>query len=72
MKDANKKTPILQCHGDIDPMVPFAWGNMTAAVLKQLNPQHEIRSLSGVMHSSSPEVCYIVHILLSLRNDCGK
>lgn len=56
VSDANKSIPILQCHGDIDPMVPFTWGNMTATILKQLNPRHEIRRLSGVMHSSSEEV----------------
>jgi len=48
--------PTLQCHGDIDPMVPFTWGKMTAMLLKQLNPEHEMCKLSGVMHSSSPEV----------------
>ncbi|KAF6041207.1 LYPLA1 [Bugula neritina] len=55
VKDANKKVPTLQCHGDIDPMVPFTWGKMTAMLLKQLNPEHEMCKLSGVMHSSSPE-----------------
>ena len=60
-QDANKTTPILQCHGDIDHMVPFSWGNLTAQFLKSLNPSHEIKKLSGVMHSSSPEVKLRTH-----------
>lgn len=55
-KDANRTAPVLQCHGDIDPIVPFAWGNMTAQFLKQFNPEHKIITLNGVMHSGSPEV----------------
>ncbi|XP_067936206.1 acyl-protein thioesterase 2-like [Watersipora subatra] len=55
LKDANKRTPILQCHGDLDPVVPYPLGSTTAAFLKQLNPEHELHMLSGVMHSSSPE-----------------
>jgi len=73
--DANKGVSVLQCHGDMDPMVPFAWGSMTAQLLKMFNPSHEIVKLSGVMHSSSPQVCvsskvgamceFILYLLLS-------
>lgn len=47
---------MLQCHGDMDPMVPFVWGNATAMLLKQFNPEHDIVTLRGVMHSSSAQV----------------
>lgn len=47
---------MLHCHGDMDPMVPFMWGSKTAALLKQLNPEHELIKLPGVQHSGSAQV----------------
>ncbi len=28
--------PILQCHGDCDPVVPYKWGQLTSVLLKQI------------------------------------
>ncbi|XP_060535871.1 acyl-protein thioesterase 1 [Cylas formicarius] len=47
--------PILQCHGDCDPIVPYKWGQMTASVLKTLLKDVEFRSYRGLMHTSSDE-----------------
>ncbi|KAL3278726.1 hypothetical protein HHI36_016256 [Cryptolaemus montrouzieri] len=47
--------PLLQCHGDCDPLVPFKWGQMTASILKTLLSAPEFKSYSGLMHSSSDE-----------------
>ncbi|XP_969230.1 acyl-protein thioesterase 1 [Tribolium castaneum] len=51
----SKDLPILQCHGDCDPVVPFKWGQMTASVLKTLLKEPEFKSYRGLMHTSSDE-----------------
>ncbi|KAJ8670328.1 hypothetical protein QAD02_001587 [Eretmocerus hayati] len=51
----NKSTPVLQCHGDCDPIVPYKWGQATATVLKQFMTQVEFKTYQGVMHTSSEE-----------------
>ncbi|XP_004074123.1 acyl-protein thioesterase 2 [Oryzias latipes] len=53
----NKNLPILQCHGDIDAMVPRQFGAMTAEKLKSIvNPQMvTFKSFPGLPHSSCPE-----------------
>ena len=33
--EANLKTPILQCHGELDPLVPVSLGQTSAELLKQ-------------------------------------
>ncbi|KAF5276458.1 hypothetical protein FQA39_LY06527 [Lamprigera yunnana] len=47
--------PVLQCHGDCDPVVPYKWGQMTASVLKNLLRGTEFKSYRGLMHTSSEE-----------------
>ena len=47
--------PVLQCHGDCDPVVPFKWGQMTSSILKKFLPRHEFKSFAGLGHSSSPD-----------------
>lgn len=51
----NKDTPILQCHGDCDPLVPYKWGQMTASILKQFASNVEFNTYRGLAHSSNPE-----------------
>lgn len=51
----NKNTPILQCHGDCDPLVPYKWGQMTSSLLKQHMTNTEFKTYSGMMHTSSDE-----------------
>lgn len=51
----NKNTPLLQCHGDCDPLVPYKWGQMTATLLKQFMTQTEFKTYRGMMHASSDE-----------------
>lgn len=52
----NRNTPLLQCHGDCDPIVPYRWGQMTASLLKQFMTQTEFKTYRGMMHASSEEV----------------
>ncbi|KAK5642717.1 hypothetical protein RI129_008884 [Pyrocoelia pectoralis] len=47
--------PVLQCHGDCDPVVPYKWGQMTASLLKNLLKGPEFKSYRGLMHTSSDE-----------------
>jgi len=54
MKTA-KELPILQCHGDCDPVVPYKWGQMTASLLKTLLKEPDFKSYRGLMHTSSDE-----------------
>ncbi|KTG45693.1 hypothetical protein cypCar_00000672, partial [Cyprinus carpio] len=53
----NKGTPILQCHGEMDPMIPVQFGAMTAEKLKTIvSPQNvTFRTYPGLMHSSCPQ-----------------
>ncbi|KAM9419007.1 acyl-protein thioesterase 2-like isoform 2-T2 [Salvelinus alpinus] len=53
----NRDMPILQCHGEMDPMIPVQFGAMTAEKLKIIvNPQKiTFRTYPGLMHSSCPQ-----------------
>ncbi|XP_076282596.1 acyl-protein thioesterase 2-like isoform X1 [Lasioglossum baleicum] len=51
----NKNTPLLQCHGDCDPIVPYKWGQMTASYLKQFMTQTEFKTYRGLMHTFCEE-----------------
>ncbi|KAL1129050.1 hypothetical protein AAG570_013582 [Ranatra chinensis] len=55
----NTDIPIIQCHGDCDPLVPYKWGQMTASVIKQFVKNLEFKTYKGLSHSSSDEVCFI-------------
>ncbi|XP_072855024.1 acyl-protein thioesterase 1 isoform X2 [Pogona vitticeps] len=53
----NKDIPILQCHGDGDPLVPLLFGSVTSETLKaMINPANvTFKTYSGMMHSSCIE-----------------
>jgi len=51
----NKEIPIIQCHGDCDPLVPYKWGQMTASILKKFATNVEFRTYRNLSHSSSDE-----------------
>ncbi|XP_047460282.1 acyl-protein thioesterase 2 isoform X3 [Mugil cephalus] len=53
----NKQLPVLQCHGEMDLMIPVQFGAMTAEKLKSIvNPQMiTFKTYPGLSHSSSPE-----------------
>lgn len=49
-------TPILQCHGDVDPMVPLMWSQLTEKVLKSLGFSNvKFKTYRGLGHSSTEE-----------------
>lgn len=49
----NKDLPVLQCHGDCDPIVPLKWGQLTASILKSFDKNTELKTYRGLMHCSS-------------------
>ncbi|XP_015255350.1 PREDICTED: acyl-protein thioesterase 2 [Cyprinodon variegatus] len=53
----HKNLPILQCHGEMDMMIPVQFGAMTAEKLKYIvDPQMvTFKSYPGVNHSSCPQ-----------------
>ncbi|XP_034016545.1 acyl-protein thioesterase 2 [Thalassophryne amazonica] len=53
----NRDIPILQCHGQIDPLIPVAYGDWTAKKLKEIvNPQKiSFRIYPELVHCSCPE-----------------
>lgn len=52
----NKNLPILQCHGDSDVIVPYAWGSRSATLIKEFNAAHEFKTYEGMGHSSCNQV----------------
>ncbi|KAM9738438.1 acyl-protein thioesterase 2 [Menidia menidia] len=55
--NGHKNIPILQCHGEMDAMIPVLFGTMTAEKLKSLiNPQMvTFKTYPGLSHSSCPQ-----------------
>ena len=61
---ANQATPILQCHGDSDPLLHPSFGKLTADKLHEINSQHEYKIYEDMGHSSCDEVIYIYYLIL--------
>ncbi|XP_054941527.1 acyl-protein thioesterase 1-like [Physeter macrocephalus] len=53
----NRDISILQCHGDLDPLLPLMFGSLTAERLKTLvNPTNvTFKTYGGMMHSSGQQ-----------------
>eukprot|EP00096_Caligus_rogercresseyi_P007144 TRINITY_DN2472_c0_g1_i1.p1 TRINITY_DN2472_c0_g1~~TRINITY_DN2472_c0_g1_i1.p1 ORF type:complete len:231 (-),score=68.40 TRINITY_DN2472_c0_g1_i1:2141-2833(-) len=47
--------PVLQLHGNCDPVVPYRWGQLSSTVLKNSLRQHEFKTYEGLAHQSSSE-----------------
>lgn len=54
----HKYLPILQCHGEMDFMIPLRFGDMTSKKIQSIvDPQMvAFKSYAGVPHSSCPQV----------------
>lgn len=56
---ANRRTPdtlpVLQCHGDSDPIVPFRVGQLSATAIKGFMKASSFISYRGLSHSSSDQ-----------------
>ena len=62
---SNKTTPVLQCHGDLDPTVKYDKGVATAGLIESFNAEnHEFKTFHGLGHATCPEVsCYVVCVM---------
>lgn len=56
MGEQNKTLPVLQCHGDADPVVPVQWGTMSSLVMSQFldKNKYHFKVYHNLGHSSSP------------------
>lgn len=50
-----RETPVLQCHGDCDPVVPHKMGQLSASIVKAFMKDFTFQTYRGMSHSSSPE-----------------
>lgn len=58
----HKNLPILQCHGEADPMIPLQYGSLTAGKLKHIVSPHMItfKTFPKLTHCSSSEEMAVV------------
>lgn len=47
--------PILQCHGEVDPVLPYKFGQLSHYSLKTFMKNAQFNSYPGLSHSSSDE-----------------
>jgi lysophospholipase II len=67
--DNKLSTPIIQCHGDSDPMVQLEWSKKSAQLLKTLGFTNvEFKTYRGLSHSSSMEVKFTTYIHFNSLN----
>ncbi|XP_042216231.1 acyl-protein thioesterase 1-like isoform X2 [Homarus americanus] len=52
---SNTGSPIIQCHGDCDPIVPYKFGQITSQLIKKFAGNIEFKTYRGMMHSSCEE-----------------
>lgn len=53
IKKTPDTTPVFQCHGDCDPVVPYKLGQLSASVLKTFMKNAQFTTYRGMSHSSS-------------------
>lgn len=54
-KKTSDTVPIFQCHGDVDPVVPYKFGQLSHKHIKAYMPNAEFKTYNGLSHSSSME-----------------
>lgn len=54
-RKASPSVPILQCHGEIDPVVPYKIGQLSHCSLKSFMTNAQFLSYKDLSHSSSQE-----------------
>lgn len=46
-------TPVFQCHGDCDPVVPYSLGQLSASVIRKFMKNSKFQTYIGMSHNSS-------------------
>ncbi|KAG9946802.1 Phospholipase/carboxylesterase, partial [Aureobasidium melanogenum] len=54
-ENPNKQTPIFMGHGDVDPVVQYAWGQATAKTLQEWGWNVDFKTYKGLPHSAAPQ-----------------
>lgn len=52
-RKAPDTVPIIQCHGDCDPLVKYSYGQMSSSSLKTFMKNTQFNTYRGMSHSSS-------------------
>jgi len=53
---SNQSTPILQCHGDADPLVTHEFGKMASEMISTFNNHLQFKTYPGLAHCYCPQV----------------
>lgn len=54
-KKVDNTVPIFQCHGDVDPVVPYKLGQLSHLTLKTFMTNAQFTTYNGLSHSSSDQ-----------------
>lgn len=54
-KQTSDTVPIFQCHGDVDPVVPYKFGQLSHYSIKTFMTNAQFTTYNGLSHSSSEE-----------------
>lgn len=54
-RKASENLPIFQCHGEVDPVVPYKFGQLSHVNLKSFMKNAQFNSYPGLSHSSSQQ-----------------
>ncbi|KAI5922333.1 Phospholipase/Carboxylesterase-domain-containing protein [Camillea tinctor] len=65
--DLNHDTPVLMCHGDVDPVVPTAFGKESYEILKSQGFAVTLKMYEGMGHSACLEELDEVEAFLQAR-----
>lgn len=69
-RKASENLPVFQCHGEVDPVVPYKFGQLSHVSLKSFMKNVQFNSYPGLSHTSSQQemddvkVCmrlYVIH-----------
>lgn len=63
-RKAPESLPIFQCHGDVDPVVPYKFGQLTHYALKTFLTNASFTTYKGLSHSSSQEELNDIQVIL--------
>lgn len=79
-KKTSDTVPIFQCHGEIDPVVPYKFGQLSHYSLKSFMKNAQFSSYPGLSHSSSEQemddvkvswpldiICFITHLIINFH-----
>lgn len=61
-KQTSDTVPIFQCHGDVDPVVPYKFGQLSHYSIKTFMTNAQFTTYNGLSHSSSEEEMHDIKV----------